>query len=433
MKKYFLFLLGLSLLMTACMPEQEQQGQAAVAFSIVPSVVQMKVGDIQSLELSTKVNGTIEWSSSDEEVAKVAGGIVSGEGVGFATVTAQVGNSKAICSVYVSGTSGQTLTVNKYLLSLEKGEQEQLVAKNTYGTPLVWSSEDEKIAVVDQNGMVTAVAPGLTTIVVTSEMESKSVNVAVKHHWGAYQLVWMDDFDGSELDRNTWTVEVNGNGGGNQESQYYLDRPENLRVENGNLIFQLRNDGYNNKPYTSGRINSRGKKEFLYGKIEARIFFPSGKGTWPAFWMLGSKGSWPMCGEIDIVEHVGSRPDFTSFAVHTQDKNGSKGTNWHAGYTAPYSMENAYHVYGVEWTKEEENGCDAIHFYVDDVEYAVVRENIATVNQKMYWPFNEPHYIILNLAIGGTMGGSIDDSMFDQGEVLMKVDWVKVWQREELD
>lgn len=420
------------LLMTACQPTQDQE-QSAVAFSLVPSVVQMNVGDVQMLGLSTKVNGTVEWSSSDEEVAKVSKGVVSGEGVGFATITAQVGTSKAICSVYVSGTAGQTLTVNKYLLSLEKGEQEQLVAKNTYGTPVVWSSKDEKIAIVDQNGMVTAVSPGLTTVVVSSEMESKNINVAVKHHWGPYQLVWTEEFDGSELDRTTWTVEVNGNGGGNQESQYYLDRPENLRVENGNLILQLRNDGYNGKPYTSGRINSRGKKEFLYGKIEARISFPSGQGTWPAFWMLGNRGSWPLCGEIDIVEHVGSRPEFTSFAVHTQDKNGTKGTNWHAGYTAPYSMENEFHVYGIEWTQEEENGCDAIHFCVDGVEYAVVQENIAVVNQKMYWPFNEPHYIILNLAIGGTMGGRIDDAIFNQGEVLMKVDWIKVWQRDEAE
>ena len=146
--------------------------------------------------------------------------------------------------------------------------------------------------------------------------------------------------------------------------------------------------------------------------------------------MLGY-GNWPACGEIDIIEHIGSRPNFSSFAVHTSQRNGMTGNNWHAGYTADESMENAYHVYGIEWTQEEENGCDKIHFFVDNKEYAVVSEDFNYINTKSYWPFNDKHFIIFNLAIGGTMGGSIDDALFNQGDVLMKVDWVRVWQREE--
>ena len=427
MKKYLFIILGALLGLVSCeQPSPSSVGQ----FSIVPPVLQMKVGDVQLLELSIVTTGEVVWTSSDEEVVKVSAGVVTAEAIGFATVTAAIGDSKAICSVYVSGSSGQTLTLNKYMVSLNKGETFQFQCKNTYGTPVEWRCDHPEIATIDQQGLLTAIKPGLATVTVTSEMESVTAKVAVNHQWGEYQLVWSDEFNGTELDRNVWNVEVNGNGGGNQESQYYLDRAENLRVENGNLIIQLRNDGYGGKPYTSGRINSKNKKSFTYGKIEANISFPAGKGTWPAFWMLGY-GNWPACGEIDIIEHIGSRPSFSSFAVHTSQRNGMTGNNWHAGYTADESMENAYHVYGIEWTQEEENGCDKIHFFVDNKEYAVVSEDFNYINTKSYWPFNDKHFIIFNLAIGGTMGGSIDDALFNQGDVLMKVDWVRVWQREE--
>ena len=231
---------------------------------------------------------------------------------------------------------------------------------------------------------------------------------------------------------NDWTIEVNGSGGGNQEKQYYTDRPENIRIENGNLIIEARKEEYNNRQYTSGRINSRDKRYFKYGKIEARIWMPAGGGTWPAFWMMGNdykSVGWPKCGEIDIIEHVGNQPRIASFATHTPDKNGTKGNNWSARAYMD-GLEEQYHVYGIEWLEDDFNGMDRIYFTIDGEQMAMTQEPYEHVDQNTYWPFNKEHFIILNLAIGGKMGGTVDDNIFNS-PVQMKVDWVRVYQREE--
>ena len=162
--------------------------------------------------------------------------------------------------------------------------------------------------------------------------------------------------------------------------------------------------------------------------MEARIKFPGGVGTWPAFWMMGESGGWPKCGEIDIMEHVGYLDNRASFALHTQEKNGSNGRNWHATHFFDYPLSNDFHVYGVEWCQEEENGKDCIHFLVDGEIYATVWET--KIGDHDSWPFYKPHYFILNLAIGGNMGGKVDDSIFNQQRI-MYVDWVRVYQRQE--
>ena len=428
MKKNII-LLFFAVLFVACQPNPNPE---PVRFDITPPVLQLKVGEFGMLDLTVSVSSEVVWTSSDDDVATVAAGVVSANGIGVATITAAIGESKASAVVYVSGSSGQTLALNTYQASLAKGEQFQFVCKNTYGNALIWSSDKETVATVDNTGLVTAVAPGVAKITVSSGMEELSATVSVSHKWGEYQLVWEEEFNGTSIDRNVWNIEVNGNGGGNNEAQYYTDRPENLRVEDGMLIIQLRKEDYLGKRYTSGRMQTRGHKEFTYGKMEARISFPAGKGTWPAFWMLGKNGGWPACGEIDIIEHIGSRPAFSSFALHTEKNNGMNGTNWHDGYTAEKSMENEFHVYGIEWLEEEKNGCDQIKFYVDYELRATATENALYMDQNSWWPFNKPHYFIVNLAVGGNMGGSIDDSMF-ANDVLMKVDWIRVWQREEIE
>jgi beta-glucanase (GH16 family) len=162
--------------------------------------------------------------------------------------------------------------------------------------------------------------------------------------------------------------------------------------------------------------------------MEARIKFPGGKGTWPAYWMMGESGNWPKCGEIDIMEHVGYLDSRASFALHTQEKNGMNGKNWHNTHFFDYPLSNDFHVYGVEWCQEEENGKDCIRFTVDGVEYATAWEN--KIGDHDSWPFYKPHYFILNLAIGGNMGGKVDDAIFNQKRI-MYVDWVRVYQRQE--
>ena len=409
------------LLMTAC------ETVPSVSFSLNPNTLQMKVGDIANIDVVGSATN-IEWTSSNDSVATVFHGVITANAIGSATITAESGNTTVQAQVFVTGTDGATLRITPALISLKKGETHQFQYGNAYGLPLTWTSSDESIASVTADGLVTALKPGNATITLSTNLESVTALVAVAHQWGEYSLVWSDEFNGSKLDESVWNYNTGGGGWGNNESQYYTNRPENIRLVDGCLEIEARKEKYENREYTSARIYSKGKKSFLYGKMEARIKFPGGKGTWPAFWMMGESGNWPKCGEIDIIEHIGSQDTRASFALHTQEKNGSNGRNWHGTHFFDNPLSNDFHTYGVEWCEEEENGKDCIRFTVDGEVYATVWES--KIGDTVSWPFCQPHYFILNLAIGGTMGGSIDDAIFNQKRI-MYVDWVRVYQRQE--
>ena len=419
MRMYFSYIcMACALLLAACQQEVSD-------FTLDPAAMQMKVGEMATIDLVGTAQN-VEWTSSNEEVATVYHGVVTANAIGAATITATAGSTSKTCEVFVSGTDGATLRITPALVSMKKGETFAFQSGNAYELPLTWTSSDETIATVDENGVVTAVKGGNAIITLSTNIETVTALVAVEHTWGEYQLVWSDEFDGNDWDRNVWTAEVNGNGGGNQEKQYYTDRAENLRVEDGNLVIEVRKEPYESKDYTSARIISKGKKEFLYGKMEARIALPTGKGMWPAFWMLGSRGGWPNCGEIDIMEYVGKQPGVIHGTLHTvKDRDGNKSSR-----NTAIAHEEDFHVYGIEWTKEEKGGKDVIRFYVDDKVYSEQVESV--VDDKDYWPFNHSHYFIINCAIGGTWGGDIDDAIFATPR-LMKVDWVRVYQREEIE
>ena len=401
--------------------------EPTVNFSLNPNTLQMKVGDISNIDVVGSATN-IEWTSSDDSVATVFHGVITANAIGSATITAKSGSTTVNAQVFVSGTDGSTLRISPAFVSLKKGETYQFQYGNTYGLDLTWTSSAEDIVQVDQQGTVTALKPGNATITLSTPVESVTALVAVAHQWGEYSLVWSDEFNGSKLDESVWNYNTGGGGWGNNELQYYTTRLENIRLANGYLEIEARKETYENREYTSARIYSKGKKSFLYGKMEARIKFPGGVGTWPAFWMMGESGGWPKCGEIDIMEHVGYLDNRASFALHTQEKNGSNGRNWHATHFFDYPLSNDFHVYGVEWCQEEENGKDCIHFLVDGEIYATVWET--KIGDHDSWPFYKPHYFILNLAIGGNMGGKVDDSIFNQQRI-MYVDWVRVYQRQE--
>ena len=197
-------------------------------------------------------------------------------------------------------------------------------------------------------------------------------------------------------------------------------------MEDGYLVIEARKEAYQGAEYTSARIMSKGKKEFAYGKLEASISLPSGGGLWPAFWTLGNRGNWPNCGEIDIMEYVGNVPNRILGTLHTlKDRSGSKSSKAYWGE----NIENQFHTYGVEWTCEEINGKDVIRFYVDGNVYSEQVESV--IDDADYWPFDRPNYFIINMAIGGTLGGAIKDIWNEPR--LMKVDWVRVYQRTEIE
>lgn len=422
---------SLVLVLAACKqptPDNPPSGDTpSTPITLDNTSITMKVGDIVTIDAGSARN--VEWTSSDEEVATVYSGVVEAIAIGKAIITAKSGNQSANCVIFVSGSNGATLRLMPLSLSLEVGETYQMRSYNTYEMPETWTSSNTNVITVTETGLVTAVAPGVAEITLKTDAETVKSIVNVNHHWGEYKLVWSDEFDGTELDLSTWNIEQGGDGWGNKELQYYTNRPENLRVENGNLVIEARKETYQNREYTSARMQSRGKKEFLYGKVEARIKFPGGGGTWPAFWMMGNKGGWPACGEIDIQEHVGNVTRRASSAVHTTDKNGSKGNNWSKTHTFDFDLAADFHIYGCEWAQEEENGKDVIRFYVDDVVYGEIWGS--SLDGNAAWPFTKPHYIIFNCAIGGNMGGRVDDNIFNQ-ERKMLVDWVRVYQREEI-
>jgi len=244
-----------------------------------------------------------------------------------------------------------------------------------------------------------------------------------------WQLVWSDEFDYTGLpDSTRWGYDVGGQGWGNKELQNYTaGRKENARVEDGRLIIEARRDGPQNRRYTSARLVSKGKGDWTYGRFEVRAKLPSGRGTWPAVWMLPSlktygDGGWPDNGEIDIMEHVGFDPDVVHGSIHTRAYYHSIGTQ-KTSKTAVPNSRTEFNVYAVEWTPDE------IRWYVNDKHFFTFTNERRTSRTAGYkqWPFDKPFHLILNLAVGGTWGGArgVDGSIWPQR---MEVDYVRVYQ-----
>lgn len=246
---------------------------------------------------------------------------------------------------------------------------------------------------------------------------------------GPWRIVWSDEFDYTGLpDPAKWGYDVGGHGWGNKELQNYTARrKENARVENGRLIIEARRDGSKNQMYTSARLVSKGKGDWTYGRFEVRAKLPSGRGTWPAIWMLPSQksyggGGWPDNGEIDIMEHVGFDPDVVHGSVHTKAYYHSIGTQ-KTGKIAVPTSRTEFNVYAVEWTPRE------IRWYINDNHYFTFRNERLTSPTADYkqWPFDKPFHLILNVAVGGTWGGTqgIDDSIWPQR---IEIEYVRVYK-----
>ncbi len=239
--------------------------------------------------------------------------------------------------------------------------------------------------------------------------------------------VWSDEFDYSNApDSTKWNYDLgdgcpNVCGWGNNEAEYYTKDSKNVRVENGNLIIEAHKDSLGGKAYTSTRIVSKFKGDWLYGRVEVKAKLPKGKGTWPAIWMLSTDwkyGGWPASGEIDIMEHVGYDPGVIHGTIHTESYNHSIGTQKEGKITVEDCMDE-FHVYAIDWS---ENKMD---FFVDDrLYYTVTRDPKEGYKG---WPFDQRFHLIMNLAVGGNWGGKegIDDSIWPQR---MEVDYVRVYQ-----
>ncbi|MGD1087610.1 MAG: glycoside hydrolase family 16 protein [Verrucomicrobiota bacterium] len=240
---------------------------------------------------------------------------------------------------------------------------------------------------------------------------------------GDWKLVWSDEFNGTSIDTNHWKFEQgNHDGWGNHELEYYTDQPENAYVSNGVLHIAALQKSTNGFAYTSARMKSRGLFAKKYGRFEFRAKCPQGQGYWPALWLMPEHspyGGWPACGEIDVMENRGNYPAVAQGTIHYSDADGGhlQSTEF---YTFPQNNgATNFHNYLLEWTT------NSISWSVDGQLYET-QTNWSTANAAYPAPFDQPFYIIMNLAVGGIYGGNPDASTVFPGE--LQVDYVRVYE-----
>ncbi len=291
-----------------------------------------------------------------------------------------------------------------------------------------------------------AVSPALADGTVKKTPDKEAQNVPP-----GYQLVWNDEFNGSALDRDAWNIEVNDNGNGNDELQYYTDRTDNVSIgiepKSGEscLILTAKKEQYNGRSFTSGRINTNDKVIFTRGIIESRIKFPkTANGLWPAFWLLGANYAdegWPRCGEIDILEmgnaegiSKGCQDRFFNGACHWGYYN-DKGQypNYAKSTTNSYSLQDdEFHTFTLEWDEQ------FISMYLDRETHpdAAPYYRIGVSDMSNDWGtgyyFQHDFFVIFNLAVGGMFTGNIAPeriTALNNGDAKMYVDWVRLYQK----
>lgn len=242
-----------------------------------------------------------------------------------------------------------------------------------------------------------------------------------------WKLVWADEFDGPKLDFTKWAVEENAHGGGNNEQQVFLDRPENVRVENGLLVIEARKETYSlagqTRQFTSARLRTKHRADWTYCRVEVRAKLPRGRGIWPAIWMLPTAekyGPWAASGEIDIAEVVGHEPHQVHGTLHF-------GGKWPRQQSAgkPYALPKGtfaddFHLFALEWER------DAFRWYVDG-QLVSTQTQWRSEGAPFPAPFDQPFHLLLNLSVGGQWPGPPDaQTVFPQR---MLVDYVRVYQR----
>jgi beta-glucanase (GH16 family) len=243
--------------------------------------------------------------------------------------------------------------------------------------------------------------------------QNNDIGSATKRN--TYKLVWADEFNTKGTpDSTKWSYDIGTGdwGWGNNEKEYYTNRSQNASIEKGVLKITALKENYNGSAYTSTRMLTRDRFSFTYGKVEVSAKLPTGVGTWPAIWMLGSNiktAGWPNCGEIDIMEHKGCEPNKIYTTLHYPKHFGDKADGDSIMIKDAYST---FHKYSTEWT------ATSIKFYVDDVQVKSYVNDEAS-------PFHKNFHIILNVAMGGNFAGPLDPSITTAS---MEVDYVRVYQ-----
>ncbi len=408
----------------------------------------MNIGDKATLAADiVGASQSVKYKSSNAKVAAITKGVITAKKVGSADISVTANGITSVCHVMVTDCKEHDWRLAE---GAEK-EKDDIVAtceERGLTTYICTKCNGKKQEILEPLGhqfgrwtvivKATENAAGLEKQICsrcdaenTRSMPAKGKGYIAE----AYKLVWEDKFDGDKLNLNDWNFEYHEPGWVNAELQEYVDSKDNIYVQDGKLYIQALKEIRDGKAYyTSGRINTKGKKNYQYGRFEVSAKVPSGKGFLPAFWMMPEDesyyGQWPKCGEIDVMEVHGSALSTTYGTLHF----GEPHTQKQGSYTLPEGEENfgeKFHVFACEWDPDE------FRFYVDDVLFYTVND---WFTQKPGFgkvaypaPYDQPFYMILNLAVGGSWVGYPDeDDKFEENAQFV-IDYVRVYQKDDYD
>jgi len=235
-------------------------------------------------------------------------------------------------------------------------------------------------------------------------------------NYSGLDLIWADEFDGTQLNENYWTFQLGDSGWGNNELENY--QKENTSFQNGNLIIRAKKETGNSN-YTSSRINTKGKFSFKYGRVDVRASLPVGQGIWPAIWMLGEnidQVGWPKCGEIDIMEKIGGKGRETTAYGTVHWDNGGQNADYGGSQTLTSgNFQDEFHVFTIKWNP------NSIIWYIDDIQFHIIDTTPAELSE-----LQEDFHLLINLAVGGNWPGNPDaTTTFSQ---YLIVDYIRVFQ-----
>jgi beta-glucanase (GH16 family) len=345
-------------------------------------------------------------------------------------ITLSSASSKAIDVTY-STTEGTAkggedfAAVSTQVVTINPGETDKKIVIKVAGDDAREGDEQFNVVISGATNAVLQKINGVGTILNDdTRVPFTNAGYDAPATYAGYTLAWSDEFNNGSLNTSWWSNQ-NGDGcpnicgWGNNEQEFYTDRPENIFFQDGKLIIEARKESYSGKPYTSSKILTAGKKTFKFGRIDIRAKLPKGKGIWPALWLMPQNsvfGNWPKSGEIDLMELVGHEPNKVYGTVHYGPGPGSIQIS--RGYTLPSgNFNDEFHVFSLEWK------LDQIKFYVDGNLYSTVNKADVGTNT---WPFNEDFYLIFNLAVGGNWPGNPDASTYFPQWMI--VDYVRVYQ-----
>lgn len=281
--------------------------------------------------------------------------------------------------------------------------------------------------------MISGIFAGCAKEATPDTTSETSVTKTETPQLNGYNLLWSDEFDGDTLNEENWNRELRDPGWTNNELQEYTDSDDNIFVRDGKLVLKaIKTEKDGKEYYTSGKVNSQNKRDFMYGKVVVSAKVPEGQGLWPAIWMMPQDeqfyGQWPKCGEIDIMEVLGNQVDTAYGTLHYGEPHAEQqGT---VVLTDGSTFASEFHEYSVEWEPGE------FRYYIDGEHYLTINDWFTAVNgedEKPYpAPFNQPFFVQMNLAVGGNWPGNPDETTdFDNAE--FEIDYVRVYQKDAYD